>query len=85
MANMYEPEVSRRMARMKEAQAKGDESGTSSDERANDLMQWLIEQSLHSSDPAERNPRNLSNKLVMFNLFGESKHARMMRLRLQSC
>lgn len=72
---MYEPEVSRRMARIKEAQVKDDGLRSRSDERANDLMQWLVEQSLHSSDPAERDPRNLSNKLVMFNLFGESRHA----------
>ena len=84
VANMYEPEVSRRMARMQEAQAKADQSRMCPDERANDLMQWLIEQSLQSSDPAERNPRNLSNKLVMFNLFGKSRHAYIMVLRLQS-
>lgn len=72
---MYEPEVSRRMARIKEAHIKGDGLKSRSEEGANDLMQWLIEQALHSSDPAERNPRNLSNKLVMFNLFGESRQA----------
>jgi cytochrome P450 len=38
-------------------------------DRPNDLMQWLVEQSSRSTNPAEMSPRNLANKLVLFNLF----------------
>jgi hypothetical protein len=75
IVRMFEPEVARRVAIIQDAKARGEPLKTSKDDdRANDLMQWLIEQSSHSKDPAEMSPRNLSNKLVLFNLFGKSNH-----------
>ena len=70
---MFEPEVARRVKVIQDAIARGEPSKTNrDDERSNDLMQWLVEQSVHSKDPAEMSPRNLSNKLVLFNLFGKT-------------
>ena len=70
---MFEPEVARRVGLIEDAKARGEPLKTSKDDdRSNDLMQWLIEQASRSSDPAEMSPRNLSNKLVLFNLFGKS-------------
>ena len=72
IANMFEPEVARRVKVIQNAIARGESSNTiKGEDRSNDLMQWLIEQSVHSKDPAEMSPRNLSNKLVLFNLFGK--------------
>jgi len=74
IVRMFEPEVARRVAIIQDAKARGEPLKTNKDEsRSNDLMQWLIEQSAHSKDPAEMLPRNLSNKLVLFNLFGEHR------------
>lgn len=68
---MFEPEVARRMQLIQDARATGKPTEASADAaRSNDLMQWLIEQGARSNDPAEMTPRNLSNKLVLFNLFG---------------
>lgn len=69
---MYEPEVARRIKVIQEAKAKGEPFTKSSDDRKNDLMQWLVEQSVRSNDPAEKDSRHLSNKLVLFNLFGKT-------------
>ena len=70
---MFEPEVARRVKLIQDAIARGEPLKTNEDDdRSNDLMQWLIEQSVHSKDPAEMSPRNLSNKLVLFNLFGKT-------------
>ncbi|KAM0716983.1 hypothetical protein Q7P37_006835 [Cladosporium fusiforme] len=69
VADMYEPEVARRIKVIQEAKAKGVPLDKNADDRHNDLMQWLVEQSIRSHDPAEMDPRNLSNKLVLFNLF----------------
>jgi len=72
IVRMFEPEVARRLRVIQDAIAKGEPLPTSKDDdRSNDLMQWLIEQSAHSKDPAEMSPRNLSDKLVLFNLFGK--------------
>jgi len=70
---MFEPEVATRVKIIQDAIARDEPLKTNKDnDRSNDLMQWLIEQSAHSKDPAEMSPRNLSNKLVLFNLFGKS-------------
>jgi hypothetical protein len=70
---MFEPEVARRIATIQDAKARGEPlKADKNDDRSNDLMQWLIEQASRSNDPAEMSPRNLSNKLVLFNLFGKS-------------
>lgn len=70
---MFEPEVARRVKIIQDAIARGEPLKMNKDnDRSNDLMQWLIEQSAHSKDPVEMSPRNLSNKLVLFNLFGKS-------------
>jgi hypothetical protein len=72
IVNMFEPEVARRMKVIQDASASGKPLRPSKDdERSNDLMQWLIEQSAHNKEPAESSPRDLSNKLVLFNLFGK--------------
>jgi hypothetical protein len=71
VANMYEPEVARRIKVIQEAKARGEPLDKNADDRHNDLMQWLVEQSIRCQDAAEMDPRNLSNKLVLFNLFGE--------------
>ena len=72
IVRMFEPEVARRVQVIQNANGKGESLETSKDgDRSNDLMQWLIEQSTHSKDPAEMSPRNISNKLVLFNLFGK--------------
>jgi hypothetical protein len=74
IVRMFEPEVARRVTIIQDAKARGEPLKTSKDDgRSNDLMQWLIEQSTHSKDPAEMSPRNLSNKLVLFNLFGKNQ------------
>lgn len=73
VANMYEPEVARRLRVLQEAKVKGESLGKNAEDRRNDLMQWLVEQSIRSNDPAEMDARNLSNKLVLFNLFGKNQ------------
>lgn len=73
IADMFEPEVARRVKLIQDAIARGEPLKTNKDDdRSNDLMQWLIEQSVHSKDPVEMSPRNISNKLVLFNLFGKT-------------
>jgi hypothetical protein len=73
IVNMFELEVARRVSVIQEAEARGEPlKASKDDDRSNDLMQWLIEQASRSNDPAEMSPRNLSNKLVLFNLFGKS-------------
>ena len=79
IVDMFEPEVARRLRLIQEAKAKGEPLSANDKDRSNDLMQWLIEQSAHSKDPAEMTPRNLSNKLVLFNLFGK-KHTHFITL-----
>jgi hypothetical protein len=71
IVRMFEPEVARRMQIIQNANGKGEILETGRDDQSNDLMQWLIEQSTHSKNPAEMSPRNISNKLVLFNLFGK--------------
>lgn len=73
---MYEPEVARRIRMIQEAKAKGEPLDKNAEDRRNDLMQWLVEQSVHSNDPAEMDSRNLANKLVLFNLFGKIQSVR---------
>jgi hypothetical protein len=73
IVNMFEPEVARRVAMIQDAKSRGEPlKASKDDDRSNDLMQWLIEQASCSNDPTEMSPRNLSNKLVLFNLFGKS-------------
>ena len=72
IVRMFEPEVARRVEIVQDAIARGEPLKTGKDDdRSNDPMQWLVEQSAHSKDPAEMSPRNISNKLVLFNLFGK--------------
>lgn len=73
---MYEPEVARRIRVVQEAKAKGEPLDKNAEDRRNDLMQWLVEQSIRSNDPAEMDSRNLANKLVLFNLFGKRQSVR---------
>ena len=69
VVDMFEPEVARRVRLIQLAKAKGEALPTNENDRSNDLMQWLVEQSFRSTNPAEMSPRNLANKLVLFNLF----------------
>jgi cytochrome P450 len=69
VVDMFEPEVARRVHLIQDAQAKGEPSPANDNTRPNDLMQWLVEQSSRSTNPAELSPRDLANKLVLFNLF----------------
>jgi cytochrome P450 len=70
VVDMFEPEVARRLRLIQDATAKGSEPlPANENDRPNDLMQWLVEQSSRSTNPAEMSPRNLANKLVLFNLF----------------
>lgn len=72
---MFEPEVTRRMQLIQDARATGKPTEANTDaDRSNDLMQWLVEQGARSSNAAEMTPKNLSNKLVLFNLFGKREH-----------
>ena len=66
---MFEPEVARRLRLVQDAKAKGKPSPANESDRPNDLMQWIVEQSSRSTNPAEMSPRNLANKMVLFNLF----------------
>lgn len=66
---MFEPEVARRLRLIQDAQAKCEPLPANGNNRSNDLMQWLVEQSYRSTNPVEMSPRNLANKLVLFNLF----------------
>jgi cytochrome P450 len=69
IVDMFEPEVARRLRLIQEAKAKGEPLSANDKDRSNDLMQWLVEQSSRSTNPAEMSPRNIANKLVLFNLF----------------
>jgi cytochrome P450 len=69
VVDVFEPEVARRVRLIQHAKAKSEALSTNDNERSNDLMQWLVEQSSRSTNPAEMSPRNLANKLVLFNLF----------------
>jgi hypothetical protein len=70
VVKMFEPEVARRLRLIRDAKAKGERLPANEDDRSNDLMQWLVEQSSRSTDPVEMSPRNIANKIVLFNLFG---------------
>jgi cytochrome P450 len=69
IVRMFEPEVARRLRLIQDTKAKGEPLPANEHDRPNDLMQWLVEQSSRSTNPAEMSPRDLANKLVLFNLF----------------
>jgi hypothetical protein len=64
---MFEPEVTKRVKLIHSANP--EDKQLENDNRPNDLMQWLIDQASHSTDPIHMSPLNLYNKLVLFNLF----------------
>ena len=69
VVDMFEPEVERRLKMIQDAKSKGKPLPTNETDRPNDLMQWLVEQSAHSTNPIEPSSRDLANKMVLFNLF----------------
>lgn len=61
IVNMFEPELAKRMQLIHDAKAKGEPLKASAENRPNDLMQWLVEQSARSDYPTQITPRALAN------------------------